>query len=154
MKFIITFFRDILDGPLYIVVSIISVILICSCIGYLAETSLNKKKSRKEYEASHANLSTNQDMTQQIQSTTPQALSMNSSSDSNNIQTGAITNSVSIMETPQQSYSSAVSQNASKPIPELNQQSNSEQQNNNIPKSMGTLIDQPTVANTTQDVNH
>lgn len=57
MDFIITFFRDILDGPLYIIVAIISGILICSCIGYMAEVSLNKKKAKKEYEESHADLS-------------------------------------------------------------------------------------------------
>lgn len=57
MDFIITFFRDILDGPLYIIVAIISGILICSCIGYMAEVSLNKKKAEKEYEESHADLS-------------------------------------------------------------------------------------------------
>lgn len=57
MDFIITFFRDILDGPLYIIVAIISGILICSCIGYMAEVSLNKKKVKKEYEESHADLS-------------------------------------------------------------------------------------------------
>ena len=45
MDFIIMFFRDILDGPLYIIVAIISGILICSCIGYMAEVSLNKKKA-------------------------------------------------------------------------------------------------------------
>ena len=57
MEFVITFFRDILDGPLYIVVAIISVILICSCIGYLAETSINKKKAKQEYDESHADVS-------------------------------------------------------------------------------------------------
>ena len=57
MDFVITFFRDIVDGPLYIVVAIISVILICSCIGYLAETSINKKKAKQEYDESHADVS-------------------------------------------------------------------------------------------------
>lgn len=53
MDFIITFFRDILDGPLYIIVAIISGILICSCIGYLAERSINKKKEKQKYEQEH-----------------------------------------------------------------------------------------------------
>mgnify|MGYP004669822331 CR=1 FL=1 len=66
MDFIIMFFRDILDGPLYIIVAIISGILICSCIGYMAEVSLNKKKAKKEYEESHANLSSNQSEQSQV----------------------------------------------------------------------------------------
>ena len=49
MDFIITFFRDILDGPVYIIVSIICGILICSCIGYLAERSLKKKQEKEKY---------------------------------------------------------------------------------------------------------
>lgn len=53
MDFIITFFRDILDGPLYIIVAIISGILICSCIGYLAEVSINKKKAKEQYDNEH-----------------------------------------------------------------------------------------------------
>ena len=54
MDYIITFFRDILDGPLYIVVVIVCAILICSCIGYLGEQYLNKKKAKDEFEATHA----------------------------------------------------------------------------------------------------
>ena len=54
MDLIITFFRDVLSGPLYIVVSIVCGILICSCIGYLGEQYLNKQKEKKEYEATHA----------------------------------------------------------------------------------------------------
>lgn len=54
MDFIIGFFRDVLDGPLYIIVTIICIILICSCIGYLAEQSINKKKKKQEYDNTHA----------------------------------------------------------------------------------------------------
>lgn len=57
MDFIITFFRDVLNGPLYIIVAIICGILICSCIGYLAERSINKKKQIKEHEEKYANVS-------------------------------------------------------------------------------------------------
>lgn len=53
MDFIITFFRDILDGPVYIIVAIISGILICSCIGYLAEVSINKRKAKEQYANEH-----------------------------------------------------------------------------------------------------
>ena len=49
MDFIITFFRDILDGPVYIVVTVICSILICACIGYLAEKSQKKKKEKDQY---------------------------------------------------------------------------------------------------------
>ena len=42
MDFFITFFRDVLDGPLYTGVSITCGILICSCIGYLGEQYLEK----------------------------------------------------------------------------------------------------------------
>lgn len=53
MDLIIGFFRDVLDGPLYIIIAVICGILICSCIGYLAEQSLNKKKKEQEYNETH-----------------------------------------------------------------------------------------------------
>lgn len=53
MDFIITFFRDVLDGPLYIGITVICGILICSCIGYLGEQYLNKKKAKEEYDSTH-----------------------------------------------------------------------------------------------------
>lgn len=56
MDFIIGFFRDVLDGPLYVITTIINIILICSCIGYLAEQSLNKKKQKEQYDNTHANI--------------------------------------------------------------------------------------------------
>lgn len=49
LDFVITFFRDILDGPLYIAIVIINSILICSCIGYLGERYLNHKKIKGSY---------------------------------------------------------------------------------------------------------
>lgn len=69
MDFIIGFFRDVLDGPLYIIVTIICIILICSCIGYLAEQSINKKKKKQEYDATHATVGN--DANQQIQNAPP-----------------------------------------------------------------------------------
>ena len=57
MDFIISFFRDTLDGPLYIVVSIICGILICSCIGYLGEQYLKKKQAKKEFDSTHVAVS-------------------------------------------------------------------------------------------------
>lgn len=61
MDFFITFFRDILDGPLYIVIAVISGILICSCIGYLAEQSINKKKQKNQYNETHATVDSSND---------------------------------------------------------------------------------------------
>lgn len=59
LDFIITFFRDVLDGPLYIGVVVLNSILICSCIGYLGEQYLNKKKLEQEYRATHVDVATN-----------------------------------------------------------------------------------------------
>lgn len=50
MDFVITFFRDVLDGTVYTTVAVIAGILICSCIGYLAEQSIMKKKNKQQYE--------------------------------------------------------------------------------------------------------
>ena len=47
-----------LDGPLYIVIAVIAGILICSCIGYLAERSIIKKREKKKYEQEHFNVDT------------------------------------------------------------------------------------------------
>ncbi len=44
---IIIFFRDILSGPLYVFITIINSILICSCIGYMGERYLNDKKKKR-----------------------------------------------------------------------------------------------------------
>lgn len=50
----ISFFRDFLSGPLYIVVVVISVIGIFACIGYLAERSIKEKEEKKKYEEMYA----------------------------------------------------------------------------------------------------
>lgn len=57
MDFIIVFFRDILSGPLYIVICVINSILICSCIGYLGEQYLNKKNASTQYNNTYATVS-------------------------------------------------------------------------------------------------
>lgn len=54
MDFIIVFFRDILDGPLYYVIVSICSILICSCIGYMGERYLKQKKEIEEKMNTHA----------------------------------------------------------------------------------------------------
>lgn len=43
---VVIFFRDVLSGPLYIVIAVVNSILICSCIGYMGEQYLNKKKQK------------------------------------------------------------------------------------------------------------
>ena len=53
MDFVIVFFRDVLDGPLYIAIAIICSILICSCIGYLGEKYLDEKKEGEEFASKH-----------------------------------------------------------------------------------------------------
>lgn len=53
MDFVIVFFRDVLDGPLYIAVSIVCSILICSCIGYMGEKYLEEKKEGEEFASKH-----------------------------------------------------------------------------------------------------
>lgn len=57
MDFIIVFFRDILDGPLYIALVIINSVLICSCIGYLGENYLNRKKKEQEFKNTYTSAS-------------------------------------------------------------------------------------------------
>ena len=57
MDFVISFFRDTLDGTTYIIVSFLCGILICSCIGYLGEQYLKKKEAEKEFNATHADVS-------------------------------------------------------------------------------------------------
>ncbi len=78
MDIIITFFRDILDGPLYIIVAVISGILICSCIGYLAEQSLNKKKQIENHTEEHLNV----EKTQKTQTTNSPPISTQNLSNS------------------------------------------------------------------------
>lgn len=50
MENIIHFFRDILDGPLYVIVVIISILLLCVCIGYLIYVRQKRQHIYKEQE--------------------------------------------------------------------------------------------------------
>lgn len=54
MDFVIVFFRDVLDGPVYIAVSVVCSILICSCIGYMGEKYLVEKKEGEDFASKHA----------------------------------------------------------------------------------------------------
>lgn len=49
MDAIIGFFRDTLDGPIYIVWVVGCLILIFACIGYLAEKGIKNKKEKEKY---------------------------------------------------------------------------------------------------------
>lgn len=69
MDFVITFFRDILDGPLYFIVAFICGILFCSCIGYLGEVYLNKRKQAENFNKTYASVAENQVNSQVIQDT-------------------------------------------------------------------------------------
>ena len=165
MEFIITFFRDILDGPIYVVVAIICVILICSCIGYLAETSLNKKKEKQKYDETHATVSANQNIAAPTQDTVNQTVSPNVPNS---------VNTVSSVENMNQSYNPTMVQNQvpnmsqpsilnmsqpsvpnmSQPsVPNLNAQPYNPQLNPSIPPTMGSPVSQPTVVNTNQNIN-
>ena len=50
MENIIHFFRDILDGPLYVIVVIISIFLLYVCIGYLIDVRQKRQHIYKEQE--------------------------------------------------------------------------------------------------------
>lgn len=50
MENIIHFFRDILDDPLYVIVVIISILLLCVCIGYLIDVRQKRQHIYKEQE--------------------------------------------------------------------------------------------------------
>lgn len=54
MDFIISFFRDFLSGPVYVVVVVISVIGIIACIGYLVDAISKQKEEQKKYEQMYA----------------------------------------------------------------------------------------------------
>ena len=56
LDLIISFFRDILSGPLYIVVVVISVIGIMACSGYLAEATLKQKELEKKQKEMYAHV--------------------------------------------------------------------------------------------------
>lgn len=149
MEFIITFFRDILDGPIYIVVAIICIILICSCIGYLAEASLNKKKEKQKYDETHATVSANQNITSPTQDTVNQTVSPNVPNS---------VNTVSSVENMNQSYNPTMVQNQvpnmSQPsVPNLNAPPYNPQINSSILPTMGAPVEQPTVVNTNQNIN-
>ena len=141
MDFIIVFFRDILDGPLYIVIAVVCIILICSCIGYLAEKSLNKRKKQQEYESSHARVSSD--------SNVDNSISMESNSETRN---------VPVMEYNQQSVSNNEIMNSqftsnNNVMPNYSQQPSILPSGMVVPPTSGTNIQPPSVTNTIQNIN-
>ena len=136
MNLIIGFFRDVLDGPLYIIVTVICVILICSCIGYLAEQSLNKKKQKQEYEETHATVSSEETPQQQVNTQSVNQTTNNTNStnviDQNMINESAPTNQTlqnNTIQQPQTVPTVDVVQEigqASNPVEQLNSQVSSE----------------------------
>lgn len=63
MDFVIVFFRDVLDGPVYIAVSVVCSILICSCIGYMGEKYLEEKKQGEEFASKHTSVDNDKPLT-------------------------------------------------------------------------------------------
>lgn len=59
MDLIVTFFRDILDGTTYVVVCSISAVLLCACIGYLAEKKILKKEAEQGTNNTQLNVNNN-----------------------------------------------------------------------------------------------
>ena len=57
LDYIISFFRDVLDGPLYTGVAIICGILICACIGCIGKQYSQKKKEKEEFNSTHVAVS-------------------------------------------------------------------------------------------------
>ena len=123
MDFIIAFFRDFLDGPVYIFVTVVNSILICSCIGYLGERYLNKhgnnvnkhkvsgKKNLKKGN-SHVENSVSLD---NVEGSTNNILSKVNTTNTNNSINNTATNMISNAVSQQQSnfYNSNVVNNVS-----------------------------------------
>ena len=65
MDFVIVFFRDVLNGPLYIAVCVVCSILICSCIGYMGEKYLVEKKEGEDFVAKHASVNDSRPLTEE-----------------------------------------------------------------------------------------
>ena len=97
MEFIIVFFRDVLNGPLYIVTSVISGILICSCIGYLAEqTELKKKEEQEEQYVSVDELENNNTVNNNVNTVVNSSTNNSVNTGTNNTTNNVVTNTSDI----------------------------------------------------------
>ncbi len=81
MDIIVVFFRDILDGPLYIIVALICGILFCSCIGYLAEQNNLKKAAKEKFNNSYATVANIDNSVTATQTVSTQSTAMNNPTD-------------------------------------------------------------------------
>ncbi|MBQ2639717.1 MAG: hypothetical protein IJF92_03035 [Bacilli bacterium] len=84
MDVFIAFFRDVLDGPIYITSTVISVILICAGIGYFAEKKQNREQAEKKFNDTHVKIEnthaneTNNNVSTGAQKTTISNVNVNS----------------------------------------------------------------------------
>ena len=142
MDFVITFFRDILDGPLYIIVAIISGILICSCIGYLAERSINKKKEKQKYEQEHYDV--NQEEQTNFNRVENNAVQQNiSNNDMNDVQ-DSVTVNANMNAIPQSISNTDHLNQVQQPLPELP---------NNIQQPSTNINNSTTIVNPMQNID-
>lgn len=136
MDFIITFFRDILDGYLYIIVTVINSILICSCIGYMAEVSINKKKQEQQYNETHSTVNN----TVQVAS---------------NVQTNinSMPSNVVVQQTVPQVPVQNMQQSPTQTIQQVPPQG-VVNPSMSVPQTITTGVAAPNVINTVQDINN
>lgn len=142
MDFIITFFRDILDGPLYIIVAIISGILICSCIGYLAERSINKKKEKQKYEQEHYDV--NQEEQTNSNRVENNAVQQNISNNNINDVQDSVTVNANMNAIPQSISNTDHLNQVQQPLPELP---------NNIQQPSTNINNSTTIVNPMQNID-
>ena len=74
MDFVIEFFRDVLDGPVYITIVVINSILICSCIGYLGDIYVRRKKAKEKFDSTYATIDNNSGVNVSSVQTDPQTM--------------------------------------------------------------------------------
>lgn len=142
MDFVITFFRDILDGPLYIIVAIISGILICSCIGYLAERSINKKKEKQKYEQEHYDV--NQEEQTNSNRVENNAVQQNISNNNINDVQDSVTVNANMNAIPQSISNTDHLNQVQQPLPELP---------NNIQQPSTNINNSTTIVNPMQNID-
>lgn len=93
---IVMFFRDVLSGSTYIIVSLICFILICLCIWKLFRRSIKSKKVREEYQASHVVIINENGVEEVIDISKPTIVSPNTSNVAANVVDASLTNTSAI----------------------------------------------------------
>ncbi len=74
MNPVITFFRDTLDGTTYVIVCSVSAVLLCACIGYLAEKKSKNKNQKLEEDNQTTNNVSEESTVPMSQQATPEPL--------------------------------------------------------------------------------